>query len=190
MYALSHPRASHEFLPSHSMDDLEVIGMRRLTGQQEQQQQQQQQQQQLQQQDRNSSANTSGDFEWDFGDEGTTAAGRRLDHLLSHRYASLDRRRRMMMEAGSNKTGGGLGVVVAALEASEPSVDVIDGSSIGPRYGSRGLRNMSSSSSNHSNHSSCNYNETELTLLPNQTYPEYPDFGGVTYNELNASRST
>ena len=94
------------------------------------------------------------------------------------------------MEAGSNKTGGGLGVVVAALEASEPSVDVIDGSSIGPRYGSRGLRNMSSSSSNHSNHSSCNYNETELTLLPNQTYPEYPDFGGVTYNELNASRST
>lgn len=77
------------------------------------------------------------------------------------------------------------------MDGTEVSVDVIDGSSIGPRFGGRGLRNMSSSSSTHSNHSSCNYNEAELTLLPNQTYPEYPDFGGgVTFNELNASRST
>ena len=177
LYTLGHQRASHEFIPSHSMDDLEVVGMRRLTGQQEQQQQQQQQ-------DRNSSANTSGDFEWDFGDEGTTAAGRRLDHLLSHRYASLDRRRRMRIESGSGKVSSG---AVTAVEGSEGSVDVIDGSSIGPRFGARGLRNMSSSSSNHS---SCNYSEAELTLLPNQTYPEYPDFSAVTYNELNASRST
>lgn len=53
------------------------------------------------------------------------------------------------------------------------TVDVIDGSSIGPRFGGRGLRKMSSSSSTQSANI---VNEPELTLLPSQTYPEFPDF--------------
>ena len=73
------------------------------------------------------------------------------------------------------------------LDGPSPlTVDVIDGSSIGPRFGNRGMRKVSSSSS--SNQSS-NCNEPELTLLPSQTYPDYPDFGAPSNRDRNGSVS-
>ena len=70
------------------------------------------------------------------------------------------------------------------LDGPSPlTVDVIDGSSIGPRFGGRGLRKASSSSNQ-----SSGYNEPELTLLPNQTYPDYPDFG-ASFRERSGSGS-
>ena len=110
--------------------------------------------------------------------------------MTCYRFGSLDRRRRMMESSEPvkntlSKTAAVEGsrsvdeVDAACPSLSLPvSVDVIDGSSIGPRFGHRTLRHLSSSSSNHSNNSSSNYNETNFgTLLPNQTYPDYPDFG-------------
>merc|ERR1712071_314842 len=171
LYNIARQRASHEF-PVHSTDDLEVIGMRRLTGRPAE--------------EPNQTPNTSGDFEWDFGEEISTVT-RRLDHLVNHRFGSLDRRRRMMESSEPvkntlSKTAAVEGsrsvdeVDAACPSLSLPvSVDVIDGSSIGPRFGHRTLRHLSSSSSNHSNNSSSNYNETNFgTLLPNQTTPTIP----------------
>lgn len=176
LYNIARQRASHDFPGHSSMDDLEVVGLRRLTGA-----------------DHNmmtparhspaqeSNPNTSTDFEWDFGDDSTPAT-RRLDQLVSqHRFGSLDRRRRLMnasVDADSKPAGASRTVQDASrsldeLDGPSVTVDVIDGSSIGPRFGGRGLRKASSSSSNQSS----NFNEPELTLLPNQTYPDYPDFG-------------
>lgn len=146
-----------------------------------------------------SNPNSSADFEWDFGDqENATPATRRLDQLVHHRFGSLDRRRRFMnasmdADAGQRSVSSSNKIIYEGsrsmdeLDGPSPlTVDVIDGSSIGPRFGGRGLRKASSSSSNQS---SSGYNEPELTLLPNQTYPDYPDFGCASLRERSGSTS-
>ena len=79
LYNITHQRTSHDF-PTYCVDDLEVIGLRRLTGSSDM--------------DRSTTAqspaqeksNTSTDFEWDFGeDNNNSPAVRRLDHLVKHR---------------------------------------------------------------------------------------------------------
>lgn len=167
------------------MDDLEVIGLRRLTSGEQKQPQQQHS-------PATPAGNTSADFEWDFGDESNnTPATRRLDHLVQqHQFTQADRRRRMMnmsMDADIVKSCALQANRITLADASRsmdeldgPShltVDVIDGSSIGPRFGGRGLRKASSSSSNQSS----NFAEPELTLLPSQTYPDFPDFGSGSH---------
>ena len=77
LYNIARQRASHEF-PIHS-DDLEVIGLRRLTGADLERLSSPQSPPQ------DPTPNTSGDFEWDFGEENTPAT-RRLDHLVNHRW--------------------------------------------------------------------------------------------------------
>lgn len=106
----------------------------------------------------------------------------------STRFGSLDRRQRHALNCSTESE-----VVKAApkvysesssrsmdeLDLSAPlAVDVIDGSSIGPRFGSRNARQVSSTATSSSN-------ESDMTLLPNQTYPDYPDFGAA-YSEMNA----
>lgn len=178
------------------MDDLEVVGLRRLTGASSDHSDPTPRSlitsaQHSPAQDSN--PNTSADFEWDFGDENTPAT-RRLDQLVHHRFGSLDRRRRLMnasMDADAPKPSSNKVVYEGSRSMDEldgPSpltVDVIDGSSIGPRFGGRSLRKASSSSSNQSS----GYNEPELTLLPNQTYPDYPDFGASFSRERSGSTS-
>ena len=189
LYNIARQRASHDFPAHSSMDDLEVIGLRRLTGATEVEPQSVAPDQ--------NTPNTSADFEWDFGDE--NAPLRRLEHLVvsgshphhhqqqqqqhqhqqqhhqhqHHRFGSLDRRRRLMSESASKMALGSKSMDELDSSSPTPVVDVIDGSSIGPRFGGRGLRPKLSHSSLGSN----GYNEADLTLLPNQTYPDYPDFG-------------
>lgn len=210
LYNIARQRASHDFPTHTSMDDLEVIGLRRLTGTggtggdhssgsgevstpRGMMTSSQQHSPATTGRDSASNPNTSGDFEWDFGDEqhqSATPATRRLDHLVQqHQFSHADRRRRMMnmsMDADIVKS-----CAIQASRALVPdgsrsmdeldgpshlTVDVIDGASIGPRFGGRGLRKASSTSSNQSS----NFNEPELTLLPNQTYPDFPDFASTT----------
>lgn len=198
LYNIARQRASHDF-PAHSMDDLEVIGLRRLTGvtneHMEPPQRMMTSAQHSPAQESLNNHNSSADFEWDFGEENTPAT-RRLDHLVRHRFGSLDRRRRMMnasMDAADVKSSCSKAVIqegsrsMDELDGPSPlTVDVIDGSSIGPRFGRHGLRKVSSSSSNQSS----NCNEPELTLLPSQTYPDYPDFGAPSrHQDRNGSAS-
>lgn len=195
LYNIARQRASHDFPVHASMDDLEVIGLRRLTGASSDHSDQTPRSLMTSAQHspaQDSNPNTSADFEWDFGDENTPAT-RRLDQLVHHRFGSLDRRRRLMnasMDADANKSTSNKVMYEGSRSMDEldgPSpltVDVIDGSSIGPRFGSRVLRKASSSSSNQSS----GYNEPELTLLPNQTYPDYPDFG-ASFRERSGSTS-
>lgn len=194
LYNIARQRASHDFPTHASMDDLEVIGLRRLTGASSDHSDQTPRSLMTSAQHspaQDSNPNTSADFEWDFGDENAPAT-RRLDQLVHHRFGSLDRRRRLMnasMDADAKSCAKQVAYEgsrsMDELDGPSPlTVDVIDGSSIGPRFGNRGMRKASSSSSNQSS----SYNEPELTLLPNQTYPDYPDFG-ASIRERSGSSS-
>ena len=230
LYNIARQRASHDFaIHGTSADDLEVIGLRRLTGAADHQTSAQHSPATTGR-DSASNPNTSVDFEWDFGDEQkhqqqqhhhhhhhqmqqqqhATPATRRLDHLLvqqqqhdfSGNAAEVHRRRRLMnmsMDAGIAKSCAMASRTMVPEgsrsmdELDGPSsssalltVDVIDGSTIGPRFGGRGLRKVTSNGSK----PNANVNEPELTLLPSQTYPDFPDFaaGQTGRNSVSASR--